>query len=78
MFAVVFAFIFEDCVLPVSDVFFFKYSIFVLTPSSLPFLLPSVLQFGRGQCLPKLSFMLQGGQNQLPQTVETLYTSFQP
>lgn len=57
---------------------FFKYSIFVLTPSSLPFLLPSVLQFGRGQCLPKLSFMLQGGRDQLPQTVETLYTSFQP
>lgn len=48
MFAVVFAFIFEDCVLPVSachptqpaKMYFFEYSIFVLTPSSLPFLSP--------------------------------------
>lgn len=32
---------------------FFKYSIFVLTPSSLPFLFPSVLRIGRGQCFAK-------------------------
>lgn len=48
MFAVFFAFILEDCVLPVSvchptqptKMYFLKYSIFVLTPRSLPYLHP--------------------------------------
>lgn len=48
MFAVFFAFILEDCVLPLSvchptqptKMYFLKYSIFVLTPRSLPFLHP--------------------------------------
>lgn len=77
MFAV-FAFMLEDCVLLASvchpsckDVFF-KYSICIFTPSSLPFLL-SVLWFGREHYLPKPSFMLRSRWNHVPPTAETLH-----
>lgn len=82
MFAVVFAFIFEDCVLPVSachptqpaKMYFFEYSHLCFNPQLSSFPLPSVLLFGRGQRLPKPSFMLWSGWNKLPQTAEILST----
>lgn len=82
MFAVVFAFILEDCVLPVSachptqpaKMYFFEYSIFVLTPSSLPFLSPPSSYSAEGSICQSRHSCFEAGETNLPQTAEILST----
>lgn len=96
MFAVAFAFIFEDCVLPVSvchptppaKMHFLKivHLCFNPPPPSSHLLLflspassPTSSRSTEGSDCQKLPFIIHKvGETNAPQTVETLYTSFQP